>query len=440
MSAKPDFPRAETSTHPDFLAIAEQAPAMIRVAGADKLCYWFNKRWLDFTGRSMEQERGNGWSEGVHPDDLAHCVDEYARYFAGREHLLLEYRLRRHTGEYRLILESGSPRFDTRGNFLGYNAVCFDINHSNQSEELQASQSKFINAVLDCEPECVKVVAPDGSLVMMNRAGLDILEVATLEEAKSLGLEHFIALEHRKAFNELHKCVIAGGQGTLEFELIGNKGTRRWLETHAAPLRDKTGSVVSLIGITRDVTERRALLSRLEQQSHTDKLTGLHNRGHFCSLTELELARVGRYGGTLSMLMFDIDGFKEIDDRYGQKAGDLVLIGLAETCRATLREMDIAGRLGGEEFAILLPETDGPKAIEAAQRLRLAIAANQTELPDGSSLAITASFGVTSVDGRQIDLDALMHELDAALEDAKSAGRNRIFAFDRQAVAQLSVA
>jgi len=416
----------------DFLAVAEQSAAMIRVSGADMLGHWFNKTWLDFTGRSMEQERGNGWSEGVHPDDLAHCVDTYAQYFAAREHLLLEYRLRRHSGEYRLILESGSPRFDTQGNFLGYDAVCFDIDERKQSEESRAGQAKFMNAVLDCEPECVKVVAPDGNLVMMNRAGLDILEVATLDDAKSLGLEHFIAPEHRKAFNELHKCVIAGGQGTLEFELIGNKGTRRWLETHAAPLRDQAGSVISLIGITRDVTERRALLSRLEQQSHTDKLTGLHNRGYFYSLAELELARVSRYGGMLSLLMLDIDGFKEIDDQYGQKAGDLVLTGLAETCRASLREMDIAGRLGGEEFAVLLPETDGTKAIEAAQRLRRAIAGSRTELPDGTSLAITASFGVTSLDGRPIDLDTLIHELDAALDDAKHAGRNCVVAHDRQ--------
>ncbi len=410
----------------DYFRIADESPALIWSAGVDKLCFWFNKSWLAFTGRSLEQEQGNGWAEGVHPDDLKTCLNSYIESFDARKPFTLEYRLRRHDGQYRWIIDFGTPGYDEAGDFAGYNGLCFDIHDRKVLEEKRQSQTTLIEAILECEPECVKVVSSAGKLEMMNRAGLDMLEVANLEEAQSFGLIHFIVPSHQAGFIDLHKRVMAGERGTFEFEVVGEKGTKRWLETHAAPLYDKSGKVTALIGITRDVTERRAFLNKLEYQAHTDSLTGLPNRGYFFELAERELSRVGRYGGAISLLMLDIDRFKDVNDSHGHKAGDLILINLARTCQSTLRDIDVVGRLSGEEFAILLPETDNKKAFEIAERLRASIANSTTTLADGHVISITASFGVTTRDGAPVDMDTLIQKADEALYSAKTAGRNKV--------------
>ena len=110
-----------------FRLVANTAPAMIWMSGTDKLSNYFNKFWLDFTGRSMNSELGNGRAEGVHPEDLQRCVNTYTEAFDRRVEFRMEYRLRRHDGEYRWILDTGVPRFHKDGRFAGYIGTCVDV-------------------------------------------------------------------------------------------------------------------------------------------------------------------------------------------------------------------------------------------------------------------------------------------------------------------------
>jgi PAS domain S-box-containing protein len=117
-----------------FEAMADAAPVMIWQSGPDKLTTYFNRLWLEFTGRTLEQERGNGWAEGVHPHDLERCLATYGEAFDARRDFDMEYRLRRHDGEYRWILDRGRPLYGSSGEFLGYVGGCIDITDRKRGE------------------------------------------------------------------------------------------------------------------------------------------------------------------------------------------------------------------------------------------------------------------------------------------------------------------
>lgn len=126
-----------------FRLMADAAPVMIWVAGTDKLCHYFNAGWLQFTGRTPDEEYGNGWADGIHPLDLHRCLDIYIRSFDARTPFKMEYRLRDHTGAYRWVLNNGVPRYNDENEFIGYVGSCTDIN---DIVELEERKDEFINA------------------------------------------------------------------------------------------------------------------------------------------------------------------------------------------------------------------------------------------------------------------------------------------------------
>ncbi|PIW51340.1 MAG: sensor domain-containing diguanylate cyclase [Zetaproteobacteria bacterium CG12_big_fil_rev_8_21_14_0_65_54_13] len=203
------------------------------------------------------------------------------------------------------------------------------------------------------------------------------------------------------------------------------------METSGTPVFDADGTFRGYCGIDRDITERKQLERQLESQAHTDMLTGLHNRRYFFELAELELARAKRHGKQFSLLMLDVDHFKLFNDSYGHHIGDRVLQKLSEVCMRTLREIDFPGRIGGEEFAIMLPETRGERAMEVAERLRLAIADAEVLLePKDRSVHFTVSIGVTCFEVADMLVDDLLKRADKALYAAKGAGRNQVCSKD----------
>lgn len=119
----------------EYRILVERAPLLVWRAATSMECDYFNETWLQFTGRSLEQELGNGWAEGVHPDDLARCLEVYTRHFARREPFEMEYRLRRADGEYRWILDRGAPFHDDAGGFQGYIGNCVDVTDRVEAQE-----------------------------------------------------------------------------------------------------------------------------------------------------------------------------------------------------------------------------------------------------------------------------------------------------------------
>jgi diguanylate cyclase (GGDEF)-like protein len=164
---------------------------------------------------------------------------------------------------------------------------------------------------------------------------------------------------------------------------------------------------------------------RVASQATTDSLTGLANRWAFDEELALEWRRAERVGDPLALILADIDNFKAVNDRYGHQVGDQVLRKVGEILSANVRQVDLAARYGGEEFAVIVPETDLPGAIQLADRLRVWLANEEIELPDGNRITVTSSFGV-AVKGELPRAEELVARADEALYAAKGAGKNRV--------------
>jgi PAS domain S-box-containing protein len=256
-----------------FRAIADAAPVMIWISDATKACTWFNRPWLDFTGRGLRDEVGDGWMHDVHPDDLRRCIATYHAAFDERRMLCNDFRLRRADGAWRVIEDIGMPRFAGDGEFLGYVGACVDVTDQRaaqqalrQSEEqlrfARATEARLrereehLRAVVDNSPECVKLVARDGTLLQMNPSGLAMVGARDASAVVGRSTYDLLAPEYRDAYRAFNERVCDGARETLEFDVIALTGQRHHMETHGVPLHLPSGETVQL-ALTRDVTARR---------------------------------------------------------------------------------------------------------------------------------------------------------------------------------------
>jgi len=238
-------------------------------------------------------------------------------------------------------------------------------------------------------------------------------------------------LNHPYWANFKNLAVRAGLKSCWSTPILSSKD--RLLGTFAIYYREQhapNAIDLNLIGYAANLAsiaiERHQATEELEHQAHTDFLTELANRRYFMELAEAELARALRYRKPLSLLMFDVDYFKAVNDNYGHKTGDLVLQKLAAIFKHALRKVDVTGRLGGEEFAAILPETCANEAWETAERLRLAVADAEIQTEAGGLLRITVSIGVASLSDAPTGIETLLKQADDALYAAKNSGRNQV--------------
>ena len=190
-----------------------------------------------------------------------------------------------------------------------------------------------------------------------------------------------------------------------------------------APMLDGRG-IVGAVVIFEDISERKKMEEQLLELATTDALTGLHNRRYFFSRLAESVARFKRFAEHACVIMLDCDHFKQVNDRYGHAVGDEVLRGLATIMKQNMRQTDVIGRLGGEEFAVLLNDADQDDAVEWAERLRRLVAAREY-CADGQHFVVTISLGCTQLNGSD-DENSVLARADRALYQAKQNGRNRV--------------
>lgn len=305
-----------------------------------------------------------------------------------------------------------------------------------KQRQLQASEQHLQTVILN-EPECIKTIDAEGKLVQMNPAGLAMIEADSFDQVEGSPIIEMIAPEYRDAYREMHDRVISGETIQMEFEVLGLKGGRRWMETHAVPMHE--GGKTLHLAVTRDITERKKLEQEIRQLAFYDALTGLPNRRLLDDRFHLALAASKRTGNKGALMFLDLDNFKPLNDDYGHSVGDRLLIEAASRLRNCVRGIDTVSRFGGDEFVILLSELDreiGPATAQARQIAEKALAALSRPylLPvyskqQAASLLehhCTASIGVALFSGATDSPDDILSAADAAMYRAKEAGRNQI--------------
>lgn len=234
----------------------------------------------------------------------------------------------------------------------------------------------------------------------------------------------FVHPEDRPAVDATWQAALDGEPYDIEHRIVVN-GKERWVRERADLVLSGDGELVSGIGTVQDVTEAKKMEFELRRLATTDTLTGLPNRRYFIERMEQELERFHRYHKPVAVLMLDLDHFKLVNDRYGHAQGDAVLCHFAELVKDTLRKIDLVGRLGGEEFAILLPDTDAEGASLYAERLRQRVEESPCQ-SEQASIPFTVSIGLTLFLEQDEGCDPPLARADAALYSAKEKGRNRV--------------
>jgi PAS domain S-box-containing protein len=339
-----------------FRTVANAAPVLIWMSGVDKLCTFFNKRWLEFTGRSLEQEMGNGWAEGVHPDDLQSCLKIYTEAFDARKPFVMQYRLRRYDGEYRWISDQGVARHDAQGNFIGYIGSCVDITELiNKERALREFEERV-------------VLAAQAAHLGVWEMDTDTNELWMSDGARTLfQFDPKTRLDHAAVQNRIHpedralrdsavkRAIETRGGYEIEYRVLLPDGTLRWIGARGRCVTGEKGAGTRLIGVSIDITPRK--LAEADALQHREEL------GH--------LSRVAAMGELAASIAHELNqplaGIVS-NAAAGQRFIDRGNVDLTEL-RELLADINADGRRAGDVIRGI--QTMVKKGAPARQRVNL---------------------------------------------------------------------
>jgi PAS domain S-box-containing protein len=260
-----------------FRTTANAAPVLIWMSGKDKRCTWFNQRWLDFVGRDIEQELGDGWCDNLHPADFDRTLDTYHAAFDARRPYEMEYRLQRDDGAWRWLLERGCPHVGPNGEFVGYIGTCIDITeHRETVEQLRENRARF-KTLAESLPQMIWTCLRDGHTDYLSRQWLDYTGRSESQQLGHGWLEQVHPDDRVKVHAEWSRVVASGDTYDISFRIRRFDGIYRWFKTRAVPLRDPAGRILKWFGSNTDIEDfvvaERKLKVQLERMQLLDRTT-----------------------------------------------------------------------------------------------------------------------------------------------------------------------
>lgn len=375
---------------------------------------------------------GSSWIRHIHPDDRPLVIAETRGYVAsGGERLDYRYRLRVGPDRYRWVLARGQTvAIDREGRVQRALGILLDVDAQRKAELRAAQLKETYERLIESASEAIIAVDSGGRIELFNPAARLLFGYAE-EEAIGKRPEELLqptlftpATQATEPCASLAKTLQDGvARRGVRVSCRHKAGHPVHVELSLAPIRVENaqqGAVALLV----DVSRQLAYEAELERLARTDALTGLWNRRYFVEQFQHEMRRAERTCEPLCLIMLDLDHFKQVNDSYGHAAGDAVLIEFAHVLKKSLRELDLPGRLGGEEFCVGLPGITLEEAHAVADRLRQSVAV--LEIPfEGRTITVTTSIGLGKWDGHE-SLDVLLGRVDAALYQAKESGRNTV--------------
>lgn len=334
----------------------------------------------------------------------------------------------------RIFVDVNASPIRDRGNEIsGVVAIFHDTTGRKEAEHLIRKSERFMNTVFESIHDPFCILDRNYRVVRANKAYSEYRSLHLDELMGNVCFETIMGLSRpceecavEKTFKSMDPCV-------TEKISTDKDGAEVWLETYTYPVFDEKGEVTHVIEYTRDITERKRsdlersrLIKELEYLSRTDRLTKLFNRGALIERLISEVERVRRYGSSLSLMLCDIDHFKAINDTHGHAEGDRALELVASILNDEVRSTDIVGRYGGDEFMIILPETELPRCREIAERIKNTVEDVDFMISGDIHLHITLSIGLTMYSLEDGDFNPIIKRADDALYMSKRGGRNRV--------------
>ncbi|MEQ1850786.1 MAG: PAS domain S-box protein [Chthoniobacteraceae bacterium] len=255
-----------------FRTLTSHAPVGILMSDVQGGCTFVNEYWCAIAGMKPGEATGKGWLTAVHPEDRDRVYFAWRVAAGGGKDFALDYRMQSPGGRVTFVHGTGTALHDDRGELTGFIGTITDLTERMRAEADLKQSGEHIRAVMELAPECIKIVSADGRLLEMNPAGLAMLDATSLDQLRERALLDLIAPEDRAAFTGLHQRVLEGGTGRCEFAVVGLKGARRTLETHAVPYRNSRGEIIGSLGITRDITQQKEAAAELERTFSTLQL------------------------------------------------------------------------------------------------------------------------------------------------------------------------
>ena len=367
----------------------------------------------------------------IMPEDAPSARAKLVRHLKGETPLLeAEMRLRHKAGRWVWVQARGRVvERDGQDRAVRMAGTAMDISARKEAEAQIARLSSLNQLLLNSAGEGIYGVDLEGRCTFVNPAALGMLGY---ERDELMARSTHAAFHHHEADGSPYPegdCPVTitlrdGIRRQTEDAFIRKDGEVFPVQMTVTPMKEE-GRIVGVEVVFQDIARRKAMEAELLRLATTDPLTGMANRRRFLEQLEIELARVRRFSQPASLLMADLDHFKRINDTYGHAVGDSVLKHFSAACQQLLRRVDLAGRLGGEEFGILLPGTDGAGARLFAERFRAHIADTPAPTAKGA-VVFTVSIGVAEIDPADPAPDNVVARADSALYRAKVGGRNSV--------------